>query len=85
MVEELEEENNQPERDSGTTQQVMEEAMQQPTSLLEAQDERTVAQRDRGGAIEWQRTQWPGKRWQFNHHKHGLGGIYHYCLVSVYQ
>ena len=57
MVEESEEENNQPERDSGTPQRVREEAMQQPTSLREAQDKRTVTQQERGGAIEWQRTQ----------------------------
>ena len=55
VVEESEEENNQPERYSGTTER--EVAMQQPTSLNEAQDERTVAQQERGGAIEWQRTQ----------------------------
>ena len=34
-----------------------EEAMQQPTSLREAQEERMVAQQERDGAIEWQRSQ----------------------------
>ena len=32
-------------------------AMQQPTSLREAQDKRTAAQQERGDAIEWQRMQ----------------------------
>jgi len=48
VVEESEEENNQPERDSGIT--TREEAMQKPTSLREVQNERTVAQQERGGA-----------------------------------
>ena len=49
VVEESEEENNQPERDSGTTER--EVAMQQPTSLKEAQDKRMVAQQGRGSMM----------------------------------
>ena len=60
VVEESEEEKNHPERDSSKIER--EVAMQQPNSLKEVQDKRTVAQQKRGGAIEWQRTQQPGKR-----------------------
>ena len=49
VLEESEEENNQPERDSGTTER--EVAMQQPTSLKEAQGKRMVAQQERGGMM----------------------------------
>ena len=57
--------------------------MQQPTSLREAQEERTVAQQERGGAIEWQRRQCRQEVAIQQPQTHGLGGIY--CLILVYH